>query len=315
MLEYRIREDTAEIDLPYITNSSFTGSKWEIFQLLSAIAYLQSENLIHGDLKEDNILISTDGTLYLIDFGFTQRVDELTTVEGLRMNRYYKENNDVWATAVMWLKQLLGITDVSFGYASIEELYGYDEDEQEIIPYDEIVMLRSQEVPEPERSILRRMLRGTKTAMEILQDPYFAEFIFVPRTLHSRLMVDNKKSILPTLERRLAVTTLLGFYSGTPVIHRTITLFDLCCTYEDLCQNPMLLLIVCYRLIVSFLNPMTGSVGLDYLLPKYNFSNEEFLELTMDVLDRVNYNVNVWSIYAPNIIPTSNNTWLTQILA
>ncbi|KAF8593508.1 kinase-like protein [Ceratobasidium sp. AG-I] len=40
-------------------------------QLVNAVVYLHESDVIHGDLKGDNILVSEDGTIQLTDFGLT----------------------------------------------------------------------------------------------------------------------------------------------------------------------------------------------------------------------------------------------------
>ena len=48
-------------------------SKKIFSQLASAIAYCHSKNVVHRDLKLDNVLIDEKGNIKLIDFGFCEK--------------------------------------------------------------------------------------------------------------------------------------------------------------------------------------------------------------------------------------------------
>ena len=44
-------------------------------QILSGLSYLERNNVLHMDIKPDNILLSSDGTVFLADFGMSEVMD------------------------------------------------------------------------------------------------------------------------------------------------------------------------------------------------------------------------------------------------
>ncbi len=44
-------------------------------KLFSALNHLHAQGVVHRDIKPDNIMLTTDGELKMIDFGLSQRMD------------------------------------------------------------------------------------------------------------------------------------------------------------------------------------------------------------------------------------------------
>ncbi|KNC69945.1 hypothetical protein SARC_17537, partial [Sphaeroforma arctica JP610] len=50
-------------------------------QLADAVQHIHDLNIVHRDIKNDNIVVDGNGNLRLIDFGFATRVDEAERVD------------------------------------------------------------------------------------------------------------------------------------------------------------------------------------------------------------------------------------------
>jgi NIMA (never in mitosis gene a)-related kinase len=83
---------------------------WQIFaQIVSALAHCHSSHIIHRDINPENILITQDNQIKLIDFGLSKKIeysvksmvskvgsDIYMSPEMIR-NEHYKSNTDSWS--------------------------------------------------------------------------------------------------------------------------------------------------------------------------------------------------------------------------
>lgn len=47
-------------------------------QVIEGFKYLEQKNILHRDIRYDNILVSSDGKVKIIDFGFSKQVDDIS---------------------------------------------------------------------------------------------------------------------------------------------------------------------------------------------------------------------------------------------
>lgn len=55
---------------------SLSSVRLYMFQLLKSLQFLHSNNMLHRDVKPENLLVNSEGVLKLCDFGFARKTDE-----------------------------------------------------------------------------------------------------------------------------------------------------------------------------------------------------------------------------------------------
>ncbi|KTW32742.1 uncharacterized protein T551_00227 [Pneumocystis jirovecii RU7] len=83
-----------------------------IFQLCQAVAHLHSLDIVHGDIKDENVVLNKNGCVKLIDFGSANYVKkgpfstfhgtlEFAAPEILRGEKYQGKPQDIWALGIL----------------------------------------------------------------------------------------------------------------------------------------------------------------------------------------------------------------------
>ena len=94
--------------------------------LPQGLDYLHSKNIVHGDLKPDNMLLASDGRVKISDFGSARMVDHgHTTVrtmgtpafmapEMCEGQPYHGEVADIWALGICLYMFVYGMWHMTF---------------------------------------------------------------------------------------------------------------------------------------------------------------------------------------------------------
>ncbi|KAG8908796.1 hypothetical protein FRB99_003034 [Tulasnella sp. 403] len=69
---------------------------YQLIETAEAIAYLHAQNVVHGDIKGKNILVSDDGHVLVCDFGLTRPTDARTSLAAKGMGSVRWQAPELW---------------------------------------------------------------------------------------------------------------------------------------------------------------------------------------------------------------------------
>uniref|UniRef100_A0A671EHI9 Stress-activated protein kinase JNK n=1 Tax=Rhinolophus ferrumequinum TaxID=59479 RepID=A0A671EHI9_RHIFE len=93
-----------------------------LYQMLCGIKHLHSAGIIHRDLKPSNIVVKSDGTLKILDFGLARTAGTSFMMTPYVVTRYYrapevilgmgyKENVDIWSVGCIMGEMIKGVIE------------------------------------------------------------------------------------------------------------------------------------------------------------------------------------------------------------
>nr|XP_024216575.1 triple functional domain protein isoform X4 [Halyomorpha halys] len=139
-------------------------------QMIYALQYLLSQHVVHGDIKPENVLVESDGTVRLVDFGPTEPDQEFAAPEAL--TAVTTHSSDMWSLGVLLYVALSGVSpflddcpEETFNNICTAN-YSFPPDYFSGVPEDALFLVTSALAPDPDERALPNSL---------LLSPWFKE--------------------------------------------------------------------------------------------------------------------------------------------
>ncbi len=145
---------------------SLTGRIKTFQQVCQAVDYLHQNSIVHRDLKPNNILVSSDGIVKLLDFGIAKVMGivsfspELTTTpHGAPMTPAYASPEQIMGAPLQKTSDIYSLGAILYGLVTGRSPYqGVD---------DKLAKLATRQEPPPPSSNIREDLRSTETTAQL----------------------------------------------------------------------------------------------------------------------------------------------------
>jgi serine/threonine protein kinase len=180
------------------------------YQILQGLNYLHSNNIIHRDIKPQNILIDKYNVCKIADFGFARYKEEdtlLKTVCGSPLymapeiikKQHYTESADIWSAGVLFYQMLTG--SQPFKCSSFYELSKLVDDGEDCIKYPPYMTAVSRDILQKvlifdynERIGIQECLDVVNKAITQEEDIFEMDGIPKQKIIESKEMLESSES-------------------------------------------------------------------------------------------------------------------------
>ncbi|BBM83698.1 protein kinase domain-containing protein [Candidatus Uabimicrobium amorphum] len=191
-LSFLLREGHSGSDSLY-KNDSYSSLKKVLdvaIQTSWALSYAHKENVVHGDIRPNNIIITGDGTVKISDFGVHHLVGHPVQVYKSSQN---DQSGDIWAWGLCLLHMFAGVSYWNDGINAEEALQKYEEQD---IPNHIPVM------PNEVKNLLQKCFSQTPPSFDEITGELQKIYFTCLEVDYARQLVDAAANLADALNNR-----------------------------------------------------------------------------------------------------------------